>query len=199
LTLAVKWGSIYFLEDLLKKYFWDYIFLFSLAGIVIILDQWSKTIVRSSLVMSETWVPWEWLAPYARIVHWHNTGAAFGMLQGLSTVFTILPFFVIGAILYYFPQMPRTDWYLRIAMCMMLGGATGNLIDRLTIGHVTDFISVGKFPVFNVADASISTGTAVLLIGMWIQERLEKASKTQPAESPPDSDPQPITEEVQGD
>ena len=187
------------MEVSLRKYFWDFIFLLSLAGIVIVLDHWSKTLVRSSLMIGEKWVPWDWLAPYARIVHWKNTGAAFGMLQNLSIVFTILPFFVIGAILYYFPQIPRTDWYLRIAMCLMLGGATGNLIDRLTIGHVTDFVSISVFPVFNVADASISTGTATLIIGMWIQERLEKASRNQLAESPLGVDPHPVTEEVQVD
>ena len=62
-------------------------------------------------------------------------------------------------------------------MSMQLGGAIGNLSDRLTIGHVTDFISVGTFPVFNVADASISVGAAVLFIGVWMMERAEKKAK----------------------
>jgi signal peptidase II len=57
---------------------------------------------------------------------------------------------------------------------MQLGGAIGNLIDRLRIGHVTDFISVGTFPVFNVADASITVGCAVLLVGVWLNERAQK-------------------------
>jgi signal peptidase II len=57
---------------------------------------------------------------------------------------------------------------------MQLGGAVGNLIDRLTIGYVVDFVSVGQFPVFNVADSSITVGVAILLVGMWLQERQEK-------------------------
>jgi signal peptidase II len=60
---------------------------------------------------------------------------------------------------------------------MQLAGALGNLIDRMTIGHVTDFVSVGNFPVFNVADASITVGVGVLLIGMWVQEKREKKTR----------------------
>ena len=66
-------------------------------------------------------------------------------------------------------------------MSMQMGGAIGNLMDRLTIGHVTDFISVGKFPVFNIADASISVGCVVLLLGVWWQERVAKKEKMQAA------------------
>jgi signal peptidase II len=60
-----------------------------------------------------------------------------------------------------------------------LGGAVGNLIDRLTVGHVTDFISVGTFPVFNIADSSITIGVLVLILGVWLQERREKQAKKQ--------------------
>jgi signal peptidase II len=119
-------------------------------------------------------MPWDWLAPYARIVYWHNSGAAFGLGQNLSTIFAVLAVIVGGAIIIYYPQIPIKDWPLRIALAMQFGGAMGNLIDRLTIGFVTDFISVGNFPVFNVADSSVTVGVAVLIIGMWIQDRREK-------------------------
>ena len=158
----------------MKKHTQNYLMLFTIAGVILALDLWTKELVRSQLAFGETWVPWEWLAPYARIVHWQNTGAAFGIGQNLSMLFTILAIIIVGAILYFFPQIPDGDWPLRIALSMQLGGAMGNLIDRLTIGHVTDFISVGTFPVFNIADASISTGVAVLLLGMWIMDRKEK-------------------------
>jgi signal peptidase II len=59
-------------------------------------------------------------------------------------------------------------------MVMQMGGALGNLIDRLTVGTVTDFVSVGTFAVFNVADASISVGTAILILAVWISERKQK-------------------------
>ena len=147
-----------------------------IAVLIVGLDQWTKWLVRGNIPAGGTWLPdsLAWLSPYARIVHWYNTGAAFGMFQGGSMVFTVLAFIVIGAILYYYPQVERSDWPLRLAMSMQLGGAIGNLIDRLRIGHVTDFISVGTFPVFNVADASITVGCAVLLVGVWLNERAQK-------------------------
>jgi signal peptidase II len=89
----------------------------------------------------------------------------------------VLAFIVIGLILYYYPQVEGADWSLRLAMSMQLGGAIGNLVDRLTIGHVTDFISIGTFAVFNVADASISIGAAVLFVGIWMMERAGKKKK----------------------
>jgi len=160
-------------KNLIEKYS----FMFVIAVVIVVFDQWTKWLVRVSLPLGATWLPesLEWLSPYARIVHWHNTGAAFGMFQGGSMVFTVLAFIVIGAIIYYFPQVEKNDWTLRVAMSMQLGGALGNLTDRLTNdGRVTDFLSVGTFPVFNVADASISVGTVILLLGVYIQERAAK-------------------------
>lgn len=174
----------------MKKYLWDYAFLLVLAGLVIALDQSTKYLVRANLGYGEMWSPWPWLMPYARIVHWQNTGAVFGIFQGFGNIFSVLAIIVSAAILYFFPQVPRRDWPLRLAMSLQLGGAVGNLIDRLTLGSVTDFISIGTFAVFNVADASISTGVVVLILGMWIRERGQKS----PLE-PNDSEPQPLAQE----
>jgi signal peptidase II len=169
----------------------NYVFLFLVAGIVIGLDQWTKAIVRANLPLGSTWLPdgWDWLAPYARIINWHNTGAAFGLFQGFSWVFSVLAFLVAGLIIYYYPQVHDEDWWLKLAMGLQLGGALGNVIDRLMFeGRVTDFISVGAFPVFNVADSSISVGVVVLLLGVWYKEIL--LQKQPPAESKP-ADEQP--------
>lgn len=154
----------------------DYAVLVGLAGIIIVFDQWTKWLVRTHLPFQSMWLPdWlAWLAPYARIVNWSNSGAAFGTFQNGNTVFTILAIIVIAAILYYYPRVDPHDWTLRLAMGLQLGGAAGNLIDRLIMQRVTDFIAVGSFPVFNVADASISVGVAVLLLGVWLKERSEK-------------------------
>jgi len=154
----------------------DYLILFGVAGAIIALDQWTKWLVRENIEFGTQWVPdWlMWLSPYARIVHWYNSGAAFGMFQNGNTVFMILAFIVICAIIYYFPQVEAEDWTLKVAMGLQLAGAAGNLIDRLLMGKVTDFISVGSFPVFNVADSSITVGVIVLLLGVWWKERQEK-------------------------
>ncbi len=155
----------------------DYLILFGVAGALIALDQWTKWLVRENIEFGGQWLPdgLTWLYPYARIVHWYNSGAAFGMFQNGNLVFTVLAFVVIGAIVYYFPRVEAEDWTLKVAMGLQLAGAAGNLIDRLLSGKVTDFISISVFPVFNIADASISIGVAVLLLGVWLKERQEKA------------------------
>ena len=160
------------MKNIVRKY-WQIV---SIAVAITALDQWTKGLVRTNIPLGGRWLPdsLEWLSPYARIVHWYNTGAAFGMFKDGSLVFTVLAFVVIVLILYYYPQVESADWSLRLAMSMQLGGAIGNLIDRLTIGHVTDFISIGTFAVFNVADASISVGAAVLFLGVWMMEKAGK-------------------------
>lgn len=152
-----------------------YVLLIGIALSVILLDQWTKSIVRASLPFGSSWSPWPWLDPYARIVHWNNTGAAFGIFQGFSGVFAVLAVLVSLAIVYYFHRVSNEDWLLRAALGLQLGGALGNLIDRVTQnGEVTDFISVGNFAVFNVADASITVGVLVLLLGVWLKENQDK-------------------------
>jgi signal peptidase II len=154
----------------------DYLVLIGVAGTVIALDQWTKWLVRTNIEFGAQWLPkgMEWLSPYARIVHWYNSGAAFGMFQNGNLVFTTLAILVVIAIIYYYPQVEADDWTLKLAMGLQLAGAAGNLIDRLMRGKVTDFISVGTFPVLNLADASITVGVIVLLLGVWIKERQEK-------------------------
>jgi signal peptidase II len=170
---------------LLKKFLNDYSLLLTIALVIVVSDQITKYLVRNFIPMGEMWTPWTWLAPYARIVHWQNTGAAFGMFQRFGGVFTVLAILVSIAILYYFPRVPHEEWPLRLAMGMQLGGAIGNLIDRLTQGYVTDFISIGNFAVFNIADACISVGVAVLIVGVWImdqsQKKPEQGSKDDPS------------------
>ena len=165
------------------KKFINYAGLFLTAGIIIALDQWAKSLVRT-LPVGGTWLPagLEWLSPYARIVHWYNSGAAFGSFQGYGLIFTVLAFIVAGLIIYYYPQVDDRDWWLKLAMGMQLGGALGNVVDRLTrgdlktftTGPVTDFISVGNFAVFNLADASITMGVIVLLIGAGFKEMSDR-------------------------
>jgi signal peptidase II len=164
----------------LKRYIRDYTFLTIISGIIIALDQWTKALVRANIPLGGSWLPagWDWLSPYARIVHWFNTGAAFGLFQNGATVFTILAIIVSILIILYFPHLDEEDWLLRLALSMQLGGALGNLISRLTMsGEVTDFISVGTFPVFNVADSFITVGTGILLVAVWLKERKIKQAQ----------------------
>jgi signal peptidase II len=179
------------------KYLRDYLTLFAIGGAIIILDQITKTLVRTNIALGEWWSPWVWLEPYARIANWKNTGVAFGMLPNIGDVVTILAIVVAIGIVYYFPHVPREDWTMRLAMGLEFGGAIGNLIDRLTIGWVTDFVSIWRFPVFNVADLCITLGVIVMLLGVWSQEK--KSTKSSDSEIPADANKDQIPEEKVGE
>jgi signal peptidase II len=185
------------LEVDLRRYFRETIYLIIPAVFIILLDQWTKWLVRTNIPFGEAWAPWPWLMPYARLVHWSNTGSAFGMFQGLGNVFAVMAVVVAGFILYYYPQIDRRDWLVRTALTLQLSGALGNLIDRIHQGFVTDFVSVGRFAVFNVADSCISVGTVLLVIGMYLSDRRqEQEASDHETDSKP---PEPLFQDGQGE
>lgn len=161
---------------IVKKFLRTYWMLFLVAGLIIVLDQASKAYIRANFTEGvDMWAPWPWLLPYVRIVYVTNTGVAFGMFKNMGLIFAGLACLVSIAIFYYYPRVPAEDWILRLAMGFQLAGALGNLLDRILFqGRVTDFISVGDFPVFNVADSSITIGVTILLVGIWLQEQRQK-------------------------
>ena len=175
------------MKHFLKKTVW----LFVVAASIVTLDQVLKKIVITHLPYGEVWSPWEWLTPYARIVHWSNTGVAFGMLQGMNPVFIGLAVLVSFGIVYYYPKIEKKDWMIKLALMMELGGAVGNLVDRIKYGYVIDFISVGTFPVWNIADACITVGVIILLLGVWLQEKREKNGKAKTTQEQEDNEVSP--------
>jgi len=132
---------------------------FVIAGLVVALDQASKHLVRANLALGES-VPEE--GPL-RITYVTNTGAAFGILQGQTLFLMVTTFFGLAAILLYYLYPPMEHGVLRLALGLQLGGAVGNLADRVRLGKVTDFIDVGPWPAFNVADSSIVVGVAIIV------------------------------------
>ena len=158
------------MKKIIKRY-WLFVII---AGSIITLDQITKTIVRNNIPFGGSWMPWEWLEPVFRFVHWENTGAAFGLFQGGGIVFAILAVIISVFIIYYYPQIPENEKLMRVALSMQFAGAIGNLVDRVFRGPVTDFISVGDFPVFNIADSSITVGVGLLLLTFWLSERKER-------------------------
>lgn len=157
-----------------QRYLTDYIVLLAGAAIIIFLDQWSKEWIRTNLAYGEIFRPDLWLSQYARLIHWRNTGIVFGLFQDIHKLFSLLPALISAAIIFYYPRVPKEDRLIRLSMVLYLGGGIGNLIDRLTQGYVTDFVSIGAFPVFNVADACISIGVVILAIGVYLKEQEEK-------------------------
>ncbi|MEW6444281.1 MAG: signal peptidase II [bacterium] len=147
-----------------------YILLAAIAGGVVLLDQWTKAWVHAHMRLYET----DPVIPGLLDLHYiRNTGSAFGFLSGSHSGFRI-PFFIgisvlaIGIILYLFHKLEDSEWLVPSALSLVLGGAAGNLIDRIRLGEVIDFLHVHyrsfHWPAFNVADAAITAGVILLLI-----------------------------------
>lgn len=132
---------------------------FGTSLVVLLLDQASKPLVRHFLPLGES-LPQGWPL---RLTHVANAGSAFGLLanQTLFLIFTSLITLVV--LFLYWRQVRSSSLLMRLALGLLLGGGVGNLIDRLRFGQVTDFVDVGFWPVFNVADSAISVGTVLLV------------------------------------
>ena len=169
---------------MLKRVF-NQALVYLLAAAVVLVDQYSKHLVRTSLPVNTSWSPLSWLAPYARILYIQNTGAAFGLFKEAGIFFTAVAIIVTAVIVVYTQRLPDRHWWMRIALGLQLGGALGNLVDRLVFHTVTDFISVGNFAIFNVADASISLGVALLALIMWAEARHDREQSPGGSTLPP--------------
>lgn len=145
-----------------------------LSALVVTVDLWSKFVTNSSLKYG---VPVEVL-PVFDLRLSYNTGAAFSFLAdagGLQRwLFVLIAVVVSGVLLVWMKRTPRWQWWVGIAQALVLGGALGNLYDRVVHGYVIDFISLhyGEyyFAVFNLADVAISLGAALLIIDMLFLE-----------------------------
>ncbi len=144
-----------------------------------IIDQATKWLVHSRMDIGEgfTVVP-----GFLDIIHARNTGAAFGMLQGMPVEYRTLFFAAVtviacGAILVIFWRSPDDSWLLKLVFSLIIAGALGNLTDRFLFGEVVDFLSfhVGRFrwPTFNMADTWISLGMVGLLIQSFFMPEKE--------------------------
>ena len=151
------------------------------ATAVIILDQLSKYIVIQSLPLYQSWAPVPALAAFFQFTHATNTGTAFGLFPNAGWIFGLMAVVVSGAIIYFNERIASGNIWLRVALGLELGGAIGNLIDRVRLGYVTDLLDFGPWPVFNLADLAIVSG-AVLLAWIVLREERE-AKKAAAAES----------------
>ncbi|WP_045727119.1 signal peptidase II [Xanthomonas sp. GPE 39] len=152
-----------------------------LSALVIGLDQWSKAWVLSSLpeFTAVTVIPgvWNWYRTY-------NTGAAFSFLSQAGGwqlwFFTVLALGISGLLAWWLARTPRGEWRSAMPYALVIGGAIGNVIDRLLHGHVVDFIQwyVGQhyWPSFNLADSAIVAGAiGIGLFGLWDGKAKRKA------------------------
>jgi signal peptidase II len=153
----------------------------AVAFFVVLVDQITKHLVVTGLDLGQSRDLLPWLAPIFRLTYVANTGVAFGLLPGLSRLFSAVPAVAALAILIYGWNLPSDQFLMRIVLGLPLGGAIGNLIDRIRQGFVVDFIDLSfwplhEWPIFNLADSSIIAGVVLLVLLMlwdWQVERVE--------------------------
>lgn len=151
------------------------LFLIQLAVFVFLTDQFSKYLVKESLLLYESF-PRE---GFLRITHTFNTGSIFGLFQGQNTPLILVSFIGVAVLILLYRTQRYPTGMLRLSLGLQLGGAFGNLVDRVRLGHVTDWVDVGPWPVFNVADASIVSGL-VLLAWLFIMAERSSGNATAP-------------------
>jgi signal peptidase II len=136
----------------------------AIALLVVAADQLSKWWIRSNLALEETLVDYG----FFRVIRVQNSGAAFGIFQGHPLIFTVIDFLGIAVFLFlalfWSRRWPFLDrMWVRSGIGLILGGTIGNLIDRLRVGQVTDFLDFKIWPAFNMADSSITVGVIILI------------------------------------
>jgi signal peptidase II len=146
-----------------------------LTAAVIGADQWSKRLIESSLQLSEA----RYCLPVFNLVRAHNRGVAFSMFDAAAGwqrwVFSGLAVVVSVTLIVWLARLERRAALMAAALALILGGALGNVIDRLRLGYVVDFLQVHwqqhYFPAFNVADSAISVGAGFLLLDAFLSSR----------------------------
>ncbi|HQZ72007.1 MAG TPA: signal peptidase II [Anaerolineae bacterium] len=140
---------------------------------VLALDQVTKEIVRRALPQQgDAWpAASSTVGKVFQFLHAHNTGVAFGLAQGRNGLFLVIALLVVVLLLVYARGLPPTERWMRFALGCQIGGALGNAVDRLRLGHVTDFLDLhyGRWhwPTFNVADTAINVGVWLLILRLW--------------------------------
>ena len=137
---------------------------------VVALDRWTKQLAVTHLLDSGARsVPM--LGEYIRLTYVENRGAAFGVLQNQTYFFVVVGLVVIAVIIASYRYIPEPSWFLNLCLGLQMGGAIGNLIDRIRVGYVVDFIDLTFWPVFNIADSAICVGVAGLALSVLFPPR----------------------------
>jgi signal peptidase II len=155
-----------------------------LAAAIVVLDQLAKTWIDASFELASRSVPTgepggptAIIGEFVRFAKTYNDGAIFGLFDAVAPVLGAISLFVIGGIAWYEWRYGRAlGPIVNAGLGLLLGGALGNLIDRIRFGHVIDFIDTGigssRWYAFNVADAAVSVGIVLILIGALLGDRL---------------------------
>lgn len=131
---------------------------------LIIIDQISKYYIQSTMSLGAS-IPV--VADIFHITYILNPGAAFGILENQRWFFIIIAITMIGFTIYLYPKFKNEHWIMRIGTALLLGGAIGNLIDRIKTGYVVDFFDFRIWPIFNIADIGIVVGVSLIVYSLF--------------------------------
>ncbi len=135
----------------------------SLSIFIILLDQITKYLILKYMILHQS-IPL--LKNILHLTYIQNTGAGFGILKNQNTFLIFISLIIIGIMLFYIKRIIK-EKQIHMPIALILGGAFGNLIDRIFIGHVIDFIDFRIWPAFNVADSAITIGALWLIFYFW--------------------------------
>lgn len=152
-----------------------------MGAIVLLLDQLTKIWIRNSLAVGETRPLIEGIL---HLTHVENTGAAFGLFPNHTWVFVVATIALFTVVFLYRHRLAQDGMVLRLGYALGLAGATGNFIDRILFGRVTDFVDFRVFPIFNVADSAITIGVLLLAWCMLMDSEPEQSTDLEPGEEP---------------
>ena len=152
-----------------------------LALVIVLLDQYTKGLASSELIYGRPIEVFSWF----NLTLQHNTGAAFSFLSDAGGwqrwFFTIIASVISLGLVVWLVLAERGQWLLALSLALILGGAIGNLWDRVVLGYVVDFISVhyaGRyFPAFNIADSAITVGAGCMLLDSFLESRRARDGK----------------------
>lgn len=145
----------------------SHVYLVLIAVVVAVLDQVSKYIVQSRMFEGQSIPIWE---NVFHLTYINNPGAAFGMLPYRTTFFILMSVVVSLGVLWYARTLSKEEKLTRVALGLVLGGALGNLIDRVRFGAVVDFFDFRIWPVFNIADVAICVAVALIFWDMLLRK-----------------------------
>lgn len=142
----------------------------SIVATIILVDQVTKEIIVREIGPDAGRRSIEIIPGFFNFTFVRNTGSAFGLFQGQSAILTVLAMGAIVFLAAYYFRQARHDSLVAIALALQLGGAVGNVIDRLRYGYVVDFLDFPRFPTFNVADSAITVGVVLLMYALIFRD-----------------------------
>ena len=145
----------------------QWLILLLVAGAAVVADQLTKQVVGRTLGLGESV---DIVGPFS-IHHVQNSGIAFGLFGSRTSIVIVVTAIAVGAMLVFFARSGRRHPVLPVALGLVLGGSVANLVDRVRLGHVTDFLDLAAWPAFNLADTFIVVGVGILFAALVLADR----------------------------